>query len=103
MKAYIVWDSNAYEPYTTIVFADNANRAKAIAMYTDNCEDAEYIDIRVRRAPMIDYLYKGHSEIDYDDEETRIVLVKDLGWCCGDISFECDQCIARKYCSRFED
>ena len=103
MKAYKAWDEKASDPCTTIVFAENTREAKKIAMATDTCEEANFIDIRVKRLKEADYLCKGSSEIDWYDEETRIALVRDLGWRCYDTSWECEKCAAKKYCSWFED
>ena len=84
--------------YATIVFAENATQAKLIAKMCDCCEDAQYIDIRVRRFPEADILYKGLPEIDWDDPDTRVALVRDFGWSCYDPSWECDTCAAKPYC-----
>lgn len=43
------------------------------------------------------------NEIDWYDEETRIALVRDFGWRCYDTSWECEQCVARRYCAWFEE
>lgn len=96
MKAYYVREKDG--DCATIVFAENATHAKTIAQRCDCCEDARYIDIRVRREPDADKLYKGLSEIDWYDEETRLQLVRDFGWSCFDTSFECDCCNAKQYC-----
>ena len=82
MKAYRTWDEKALDPCATIVFAENIKEAKKIAMATDTCEEANFIDIRVKRLKEADYLYKGSNEIDWYDEETRIALVRDFGWRC---------------------
>lgn len=103
MKAYRVWDEKASDPCTTIVFAENTREAKKIAMATDTCEESNFIDIRVKRLKEADYLYKGSREIDWYDAETRIALVRDFGWCCYDTSWECERCVARRYCAWFED
>ena len=103
MKAYKAWDEKAFDPCSTIIFAENIKEAKKIAMATDTCEEANFIDIRVKRCKEADCLYKGSSEIDWDDEETRIALVRDFGWSCYDTSFECEKCAARQYCSWFEE
>ena len=97
MKAYKAWDENGYESGSTIVFAENIREAKKIAMSTDACSEAEFIDIRVKRRKEYDFLYKGKSEIDWDDEETRIILVRDFGWSCIE-EYECDTCPAQQYC-----
>ena len=103
MKAYKAWDEKSFDPCATIIFAENTGKAKKIAMATDTCEEANFIDIRVKRLKEADYLYKGSSEIDWYDEETRIALVRDFGWRCYDTSWECEKCVAKKYCSWFED
>lgn len=101
MKAYHAQEKDAC--CSTIVFAENATQAKLVAMTCDCCEDARYIDIRVHRMPNADSLYKGCSEIDWYDRETRIALVRDFGWACYETSWECDECPAKPYCHWHED
>lgn len=96
MKAYYACEKDS--DYATIVFAESATQAKAIALSCDCCEDARYIDIRVRRMPEADKLYMGHTEIDWYNAETRISLVRDFGWSCFEPSWECDNCPAKPYC-----
>lgn len=103
MKAYLAWDNKSVENYETIVFAENVKEAKKIAFTSDICEYADYIQVRVKRLPAADRLYKGHSEIDWWDDETRLALVKDFSWRCEDTSYECETCVARKYCEHWED
>ena len=86
MKAYLAWDNAAYENYETIVFAENAKEAKKIAITCEVCENADYIQVRVKRLPEADKLYKGRVEIDWWDEETRLALAKELGWACLETS-----------------
>jgi len=76
MKAYRVWDSEAVEGYSTVVFAENASKAKRMAMRTDTCEDAEYINIRARRFPEMDDKYRGAWEIDWYNDDDRRALVE---------------------------
>ena len=102
MKAYRAWDAGAYEHGSTIVFAENRREAKKIAMATDTCEEARFIDIRVKRYKDADCLYNGSREVNWDDMETRVALVRDLGWRCYDTSWECESCKASTYCSWFE-
>ena len=78
MKAYKVWDDKC--DGNSIVFAENIKEAKKIAIHTDVCEEADFIDIRVKRYECADVLYKGKSEIDWYDEGTRLTLVRDFGW-----------------------
>ena len=103
MKAYQVYDSENDDPYLTIVFAENPTKAKLIAQSTETCEDSRYIDIRVRRLPEADELYKGKAEIDWYDVKMRIALVRDFGWACWEPSFECDTCPAKIYCHWHEE
>ena len=70
---------------------------------THTCEEANFIDIRVKRFKEADYLYKGSAEIDWYDEETRVSFVRDFGWRCYGISWECERCVARRYCAWFEE
>lgn len=102
-KAYKVFDDASCENFSTIVFADNRNEAKALALRTDVCEDARYIDVRAQRLPEADCLYKGSFEIDWYDEDTRLALVRDFGWSCFEPSFECAECPAKQYCSWNEE
>ena len=99
MKAYKAWDEKGYDSGSTIVFAENIREAKKIAMSTDACSEADFIDIRVKRIKECDALYKGKPEIDWDDAETRIVLVRDFGWSCLE-EYMCDKCPAKQYCAK---
>lgn len=97
MKAYKVYDIDEW--YSTIVFAETAGKAKALALHTDTCMDSEFTRIRARRVPKADKLYQdGKFEIDWYNDKQRLFLVKELGWSCWDASDECDNCIARQYC-----
>lgn len=62
MKAYIAWDNASVETYSTIVFAVNSKEAKKIAFCCDVCEDADYIQVRVKRLPEADKLHKGERD-----------------------------------------
>ena len=101
MKAYKAWVD--YGEGSTIVFAETRNQAKVISLSCDCCEDAKYTDIRVHRMNELDRLYKGKSEMDWYDEETRLLLVRDFGWSCIEPSLECDSCNCKKYCSWHEE
>lgn len=100
-KAYKAYEKD--EQYSTIVFAHTASEAKCIAQSCDCCEDVAWIDIRVKRLPEADRLYKGRPEIDWYDIDTRTTLVKDLGWSCMEPSWECDGCPAKPYCHWHEE
>lgn len=96
LKAYKVWLEQGEG--STVVFAKSRNEAKVIAMGCDCCEDAQYIDISVKRMKDMDRLYKGKPEIDWYDPETRMALVRDHGWSCQEPSWECDVCVAKECC-----
>ena len=101
MKAYSVRDKNSF--YSTVVFAESVNKAKAIAIRTDACEDVPYTDIRTKRMPMLDKYYRvGKKEMDWYDDNDRIALVKDGKFHCHDIE-ECQNCPAKQYCDYCEE
>lgn len=104
MKAYKAWDENNCEGYSTVVFAENASKAKAIAFHSEACEDADYINIRIHRFPEMDKHYRGISEVDWYNTEDRRALVA-LGWYCLEPeSWECESCPAKDICEyRAED
>lgn len=103
LRAYRAWDDGSVDNYMTIVFAENAREAKKIAATCEVCEYAQWTGIRVKREPGADALYKGRNEIDWYDEETRLALVRDLGWSCVDTDWDCDDCPAKKYCRNWGD
>ena len=101
-KAYKVWLDCGEG--STVVFADTRNEAKVIALSCDCCEDAEYIEVCVRRMQELDHLYKGQSEIDWWDKETRVALVRDHGWSCFDPYYpDCEECPAKEFCEQYKD
>lgn len=64
MKAYTVKDR--FDPlFSTVVFAETAGKARAIARYTDACEGLDFIDIRAKRVPAMDKFYRGKPEMDW--------------------------------------
>ena len=101
LKAYVAYEKDGEG--STIVFAENRTQAKLLAMATDCCGDARYIDIRVNRVPAADTMYDGHREIDWYNQRARVVLVRDFGWSCLEPSWECDTCKAKPYCRWHEE
>ena len=79
MKAWAAFDGTGGSPYTAIVFAENAQKAKAAARWTDALEDVRYIDIRVQRIEYADVLDDGRAEADLDDPKVR-ELLRGHGW-----------------------
>lgn len=103
MKAWCV--SVKDEWCATIVFAETRGKARALALCTDCCEDADFCDIEVRREPQMDKYYKeGKKEMDWEDPKDRIALVKECGFRCEYAEpYLCDSCSARKYCGTYEE
>lgn len=101
MKAYKVWDEKAEENYCDVVFAESANKARQSAVGRGSCEWADYIDIRAKRLPLLDKLYKGKTYGDWYDMELRKVLVEQYGWTCIEPDrAECERC---KLCEDWAD
>lgn len=99
------WKVNVKDEwYSTVVFAETRGRAKAIAICTDTCDGAEFIEIEVHRLKEADCLYRGNDEIDWYNDTDRKFLVKELGWSCLDIdTSECESCCANEYCGHYQD
>ena len=106
-KAYKAYLANDWEVGSTVVFAKSAREAKKTAW---SCEtfcnwDYEYIDIRVRRCKELDSAYHGKIEMEWDDPEDRLAMVK-AGWTCFEDYFDpddCKDCSGREFCSMYKD
>lgn len=98
MKAWIA--RTDYSDGSTIVFANTRNEAKLLAMGTDFCEYAPYIDIRVRRVPELDGMEKCEpTDNPWLNDDIRLILVKEYDWACVEPQYsDCDNCIAKQYC-----
>lgn len=105
MKAYLVREKDQF--CATVVFAETAGKAKMLALSTDCCENARFIDIEVHRQPQVDKYYKeGKWHLDWENPQDRIVLVKECGFWCGEEAFEfddCELCSAKQYCDKYSD
>lgn len=56
MKA---WEAHSeYSEGSVVVFAESANKAKQIAIKTEELCDEQYTDIRVNRLPKIDHFFQ---------------------------------------------
>ena len=99
MKAWEVSDPDDDEGRSAVVFAETRNKARVAAMSTDACEYAQYARIRATRFPEMDKFYQpGMTELDWNDADARIALVKS-GWTCVDPNEEaCKTCPAKEYC-----
>lgn len=96
-----------YTPYATVVFAETRGKAKSLALCTDACQDADFCDIETYREPQLDKYYAaGKTEMEWDNPQDRIALVRDGGFACCEDCFseeECLVCPANKYCDRYID
>ena len=105
MKAYQVSIKDQF--YSTVVFAESRGKARALALSTDCCEDANFTDIEVRRLPIADSQYRGRREMDWENQKDRLFLVKNCGWHCDrdyiHYAEPCEDCIAKKYCEFYEE
>lgn len=101
MKAYQAWDTKSIEDCSTVVFAETAQAAKIIAFHTETCEDADFINVRVRRLPQMDGRDRVRSEVDWYDMEDRKALVA-IGWACLETSWDCDTCPCKSICHHWE-
>ena len=101
MKAWVCQDRTE-SFYSTVVFAETRGKARAAAMRTDCCEDVPFTDIVVNRFREMDSHYRGHTEMDWDDEQDRRALVE-RGWHCWEPSgWECESCWCRDICTHID-
>lgn len=98
MKAWFAKETVNFR--ATVVFAETRGKAKALALCTSSCEDANFCDIEVSRAPEMDKYYaEGKTEMDWSDPKDRIALVKECGFYCEDPIAECcKSCPAKEFC-----
>lgn len=102
MKAWLVRERDEFS--ATVVFAETRGKARSLAMCTEACEGAKFIDIEVSRQPQMDKHYKeGKTEMDWDNPKDRVALVKDCGFICGDeYKEDCENCSAREFCDGYK-
>lgn len=105
MKAWLVRQKDEF--CATVVFAETRGKARALALLTDACEDADWLDIDVYRRPNLDkYYVDGKREMDWFNKNDRIALVKDGGFVCDPDYWEmedCEVCSARDYCEKCQE
>lgn len=103
MKAWLVREKDEF--CATVVFAETRGKAKALAKYTDACEDCAFVDIEVRRVPQVDKYYKdGKTELDWCNPQDRLILVKELDFSCESVEMEmCEECSAKEHCIRYAE
>lgn len=103
MKAWVAREKDEFR--STVVFAETAGKAKSIAFGTECLEDVPFCRIQVRRVPEMDKYYEdGKTEMDWNNPQDRIVLVKECGFYCEYIEMsECENCQAKEFCSEWEE
>lgn len=104
MKAWLIRDSKGTYDFATVVFAETRNKAKVLGMNSDAYYGAEldYTDVNATRIPALDKYYKGNDEMDWENDNDRIAMVKDGNFHCFE-DRECPNCPAKKYCDYCED
>ncbi len=105
MKAYIISDPNKFELGSTVVFAETAGKARALGICTDLFEDCSFIEISVRRVPALDPFYRGLWEMDWDNSEDRVAMVRYANFQCLEEHMEyedCETCPAKEWCDGYE-
>ena len=88
-----------------IVFADTRGKARMYLKELDTFDNYRYIDINPRRKKALDYLdHENGYVMDWNKEEERIAMVKDIGFYC---SFpdkkECNECCAKEWCDVYKE
>ncbi len=99
MKAWLI--GRDYHEGCIAVFAPTREKARQIALLTEDFSDERYIDLRCYREPRIDKYYKRGKEImDFNDPADKLALVKDAEFYCLDYNEQtCAKCDIKKYCS----
>lgn len=81
MKAWLVRENSTEG--CEVVFAETRGKAKAIALQTDTFSECDFCDLEVCRVAKIDKYYtNGKRRMDWDNQQDRLVLVKEYDFCC---------------------
>ncbi len=101
MKAWLVRERDEF--FCTVVFAESRGKARALALSTDCCEDADFTRIEVKRFPEADSQYNGRFEMDWNDPKDRLFLVKNGGFRCEYIEPDmCEDCSVKEFCEDYQ-
>ena len=99
-KAYIVSDDDLIE----VVYATSAGKAKSEALRRGrNLEDSYFVDLRARRLPSLDNFYPGYPVLDWEDNMSRMLMVRYANMKCAEDFPDCDSCGATGCCSRYKE
>ena len=100
MKAWLVREKDQF--WSTVVFAETRGKAKSLALSTDCREDANFTDIEVYRQSQLDKYYKdGKKEMDWENPQDRIALVKECSFRCEYME-NCELCSAKEYYENYQ-
>ena len=93
------------ESIIEIVFADTRGKARMYLKELDTFDNYRYIEISPRREKALDYLnHEDGYVMDWNKEEDKIALVKNIGVYCLDADKdECKECCAKEWCSKYEE
>lgn len=108
MKAWTVSDANGDTGVDYIIFAET--RGKAIRHALDYCDGAfdwcRWTEMRAHRLPALDSFYRGEPEMNWNDMDDRVAMVRYAGFRCSDevmVNVEkCKHCPAHFWCDRYE-
>lgn len=108
MKAYRVYDTASYEPWSVVVFAESAGQAKLEAMRSGYLGDyIEYLPLRAKRVKGLDNSFRGHYVMEWDlDMQDRIDLYEIAGFRCEEeymMDYFCDECPLKDKCEEYKE
>ena len=87
------------ETLSTVVFAETAGKARALAQHTNTYKNIKFCDIKTQRIPQINKYYTNSKiEMDWFKMEDRVALVKEAGFRCDYDSLDCESCPASEWC-----
>ncbi len=105
MKAWLISSDSIDD--NMVVFSDKRGQAVQIAKGVNHrFDDIDFTAIRAKRLPLIDkYYVKNKRYLDWQDEDDRLILVKECGFTCIELAdeSECTHCIANDWCFQCQD
>ena len=93
------------ESIIEVVFADTRGKARMYLKELDTFDNYRYIEISPRRKKALDYLnHEDGYVMDWNKEEDRIAMVKNIGFYCSvPDKEECNERCAKEWCSKYEE
>lgn len=106
MKAWNVTDKNGDVGMSFIVFAETRGKAISQVNHDGAFDWYSYTELRALREPALDRFYNGRGQMDWNDDEDRIAMVRYAGFRCPyeiDVDQErCEECAAHLWCERYK-